>query len=207
MLNIAHIVTGDVLSKGIGFILTIYLTRVLGTEGYGMVTVAVVATTMAVALPSFNRLLADNRITSETNRLVSDIQLARSEALKRGARIVICRSANPYAATPECGGVTNTWTSGWLVFASGDNNSTYDVLADTLIKVGHAANPLISVKTNSVSNNNLEFLPNSSTDEGGSTAKFVICDGRGAAHGKEVQVPPVGRPRLAKTVVSCSSPS
>ena len=39
--KIVHIVTGDLASKGLGFILTIYLTRILGTEGFGMVTVAI----------------------------------------------------------------------------------------------------------------------------------------------------------------------
>ena len=38
--KIAHILSGDILSKGIAFFITIYLTRVFGKEGYGMVTVA-----------------------------------------------------------------------------------------------------------------------------------------------------------------------
>ena len=39
--KIIHIVSGDVASKGLGFIITIYLTRVLGAEGFGMITVAI----------------------------------------------------------------------------------------------------------------------------------------------------------------------
>ena len=172
-----------------------------------MVVVAVIAVTMAIALPSFNEMVANNRVTSETNRIVSDIQLARSEAMKRGVRIVMCRSADTTAVTPACGGTSHTWTNGWLLFASGDNNSTYEAASDTLLKVGHAASNQITIKTNGISNNNLEYLPNASTDEGGGTAKFVICDERGESHGKEIQVPPVGRPRLATTVASCTSPS
>lgn len=170
-----------------------------------MISVAVIAITMTVALPSFNTMIADNRIASETNRLINDIQLARSEALKRGARVILCRSGDITASPPTCSGTTKTWSTGWLVFASGDNNSTYEPANDTLLRVSHAtANDNITIKTNSISNNNLEYLPNTSTDEGGATAKFVICDTRGAAHGNEIQIPPVGRPRLASTVTTCT---
>jgi len=39
--KIAHIVTGDLVSKGFAFLATIYLTRTLGTEGFGLVTIAI----------------------------------------------------------------------------------------------------------------------------------------------------------------------
>ena len=172
-----------------------------------MVVIMVIAITMAVAIPSFQTMISDNRITSETNRLISDIQLARSEAMKRGVRVVLCRSGDTTVANPVCGGSANTWTKGWLVFASGDNNSTYESANDTLLRVSHAAAIAVTVKSNGTSDNNLVFFPNASTDEAGGTAKFVICDQRGASYGKEVQVPPVGRPRLASSVSSCTSPS
>ncbi len=38
--KITHIISGDVVSKGFAFLATIYLTRVLGTEGFGMITIA-----------------------------------------------------------------------------------------------------------------------------------------------------------------------
>ncbi|MCR9131966.1 MAG: oligosaccharide flippase family protein [bacterium] len=38
--KITHIFTGDILSRGIAFIITIYLARSLGTEGFGLVSIA-----------------------------------------------------------------------------------------------------------------------------------------------------------------------
>ncbi len=49
-----------------------------------MVTLAILAIIMSLAAPSFNRLVATNRIASTTNELTSGMKLARSEAIRRG---------------------------------------------------------------------------------------------------------------------------
>ncbi len=169
-----------------------------------LVVILVISVTMAIALPSFNAMLNNNRITTDTNRLVNDIQLARSESMKRGVRVILCRSGDTTVANPVCGGTAKVWSTGWLVFASGDTNNTYEPANDTLIKVAHAVAKSVSLKSNSTSNANLQFNPDASTNEGGSTAVFAICDDRGESFGNEIQVPPVGRPRLADTVSNCS---
>jgi len=171
-----------------------------------IVAVAVAGIVMGIAIPSFQSSIKNNRITSETNRLVSDIQLSRSEAMKRNARVILCRSAAPTASTPTCSGTANTWTTGWLVFVSGDTNSTYQPATDTLLKIAQPVAGSITIKTNSTSNNNLEFNADASTNEVGSTARFSICDDRGINYGKQLDVPPVGRPRLKSTVSSCTNP-
>ncbi len=38
--KIAHIFTGDILSRAISFLITVYLARVLGTEGFGLLSIA-----------------------------------------------------------------------------------------------------------------------------------------------------------------------
>jgi len=168
-----------------------------------LIVVLVISVTMAIALPSFNGMLSNSRITTDTNRLVNDIQLARSESMKRGVRVILCRSADTTIANPVCGGTTKVWSNGWLVFASGNANNTYEPANDILIKVSHAVHERITLKSNSTSNANLEYNPDASTNEGGGTAVFAICDARGASFGNEIQVPPVGRPRLADVVANC----
>jgi len=172
-----------------------------------IVAVGVAGIVMGIAIPSFQSSIKNNRITSETNRLVSDIQLARSEAMKRNTRVILCRSATPTAATPTCSGTANTWSTGWLVFASGDANNTYESTTDTLLKVAQPVAGSITIRTNNTSNNNLEFNADASTNEIGSTARFSICDERGINYGKQLDVPPVGRPRLKSAVSSCTNPA
>jgi type IV fimbrial biogenesis protein FimT len=171
-----------------------------------VVTTAVLSILLAIAIPGFQSTVKENRIITETNRLVTDIQLARSEGLKRRARVILCRSADPTSATPSCGGTTNTWSSGWLVFVSGDTNGSYEAANDTLLRIGQPAGGEITIKTNGTSNNNLEFNPDATTNESGSVARFALCDERGESHGRQIEVPPTGRPRLAPSVVSCTTP-
>lgn len=94
----------------------------------------------AIAVPSFRSISYTNNISSVTSTLYGALSLARSEALKRGASVTVCRSENAESATPTCSQtnsdpLSNTgWGSGWLIFADLNNNNTYDT-GDTLIRV------------------------------------------------------------------------
>lgn len=76
-----------------------------------MVTLAVAAILLATAVPSFVSMVRGNRVLTEVNALVSDLQFARSEAVKRGQPVSVCPSSNG----TSCLG-TNAWHSGWIVF-------------------------------------------------------------------------------------------
>ncbi|OCW96968.1 GspH/FimT family pseudopilin [Alishewanella sp. HH-ZS] len=57
-----------------------------------MVTVAVLAIVITVAVPSFGNLLAANRLTGQSNELLGALALARNEAIKQNQDIVFCHS-------------------------------------------------------------------------------------------------------------------
>lgn len=52
-----------------------------------LVTMVVLVIAVTIAVPSFQEVVRSNRVTTETNTLVSALQLARSEAAKRGAEV------------------------------------------------------------------------------------------------------------------------
>ncbi|WP_417788109.1 GspH/FimT family pseudopilin [Stutzerimonas xanthomarina] len=79
-----------------------------------MVTIAVLAIMIAIAVPSFTSLIHNNRTTSLHHEILGAIQLARSEAVKRRKDVVICRTENQNA----CADGTN-WAVGWLVMEVG----------------------------------------------------------------------------------------
>ena len=90
-----------------------------------MITVAVAAILMALAVPSFTSLINNNRLTSGSNALVTAMHHARSEAVRRNARVTLCASAD--GAT--CAG-TGNW-QGWvtLVTTGGEVLRTYALKA------------------------------------------------------------------------------
>ena len=93
-----------------------------------MITLALAVTLLALGVPAMQDMLRNNRMVDQTNTLVSDIQLGRSEAIKRNSRVVICQSND--LATPACGGTSQVWSTGWLVFADDNANSTFEAGTD-----------------------------------------------------------------------------
>jgi type IV fimbrial biogenesis protein FimT len=176
-----------------------------------IVVMSIAAILMTVAAPSMGMFVRNNRLQAQALDLIRVMHLARSEAVKRKTRVVLCRSGNPSAAVPACGGVANTWTTGYLAFASGDGNSTYEAATDELLRIGMPAGNGLTVVTNSTSNNNLEFNFDGTTNESGGTARFAICDPRGGSFGRQIDVTPVGRPALSQGTsaqpVKCMSPT
>lgn len=73
-----------------------------------LVTLAVVAILATVAVPSFMTFIQNNRITTQTNDLVTALNIARSEAIHRNSATTVCSSSDGTACT---GG----WNDGWLV--------------------------------------------------------------------------------------------
>lgn len=163
-----------------------------------VISLAVVAILATTGVPAFSGFIKSNRLSDTAFDVLGTIHLARSEAVKRRTRVVLCRSADPTLATPSCGGSENTWTTGWLVFASGDSNNTYEAATDTLLEIGLVDARNVSVITNGTSNKNLEYKSDGTTNEGGGTARFAICDKRGGAHGRQINVPAHGRPKFIK---------
>ena len=89
-----------------------------------MVTLAVSAILMFVAVPSFVSFIRNSQMTTQANAFFTDLSLTKSEAVKRNARVSICASANG----TTCSGSTN-WATGWIVFT--DASGTSGVLDGT----------------------------------------------------------------------------
>lgn len=174
-----------------------------------LVVFTIASVLLAVGAPAMGTFIRNNALQAQTFELLTALKYARTEAVKRRTRVIMCRSGDPTATTPTCGGTTRNWSTGWLVFASGDTNSTYEAASDTLIRVGEPAPGQVTIRTNSACNLNLEFNPDGTTNEGGAVGRFAICDDRGADQGRLVQVPPIGRPRLrpgSEVPMSCTNP-
>ncbi|VUD52915.1 Fimbrial protein [Thalassocella blandensis] len=77
-----------------------------------MVTLAIFAILMVLAVPSFNSQIQNNRSQAIGEDLTTALKYARSEAVKRGQSVTICASN---ANNSGCSNDTSTWSNGWLV--------------------------------------------------------------------------------------------
>jgi type IV fimbrial biogenesis protein FimT len=86
-----------------------------------MVGLMVFAMLQAIAVPAISEMLNSVKLDSATLSMVSSLQLARSEAIKRGTRVVLCKSRSG----EDCDD-TNGWEHGWIVFQDRNNNAMVD---------------------------------------------------------------------------------
>ena len=93
-----------------------------------MVVIAIIAILTTIAAPSFKAMLQSNSMTSTVNGFLADTRYARSESIRRGGDVVMCRSDNPETSTPICatGSGTNGWVSGWIIYLDQNGNGTIE---------------------------------------------------------------------------------
>ena len=174
-----------------------------------MLTLAIAAIILTQAVPSFTGMIASNRLITQTNDLVADVNLARSEAVARGVQVILCNSADSKAAGATCNGTAQTWSTGWLMYAENDGVAGFDSTAvppDTLIRIGQPSKSGITVMANVAGNTDLQYNPDGTANEAGNTVIFAICDDNGASTGRQININGVGRPRLISTSIASCTP-
>ncbi len=121
-----------------------------------MIVVAVIGVLAAIAFPSFTGVFNNSRLSGMTNELVASIQIARTEAIRRNVRAVVCPSANG----TTCAGGAN-WSAGWMVFFDSNlpANNTADAGETVLRYVQGNAPTQLQVQTSATMGNSLVFRP------------------------------------------------
>jgi len=86
-----------------------------------LVVITISAILLAIGIPMFNSSIASMRASESANSLVASLELARTEAIRRGTTVSLCRvtSTNPTACDGSAAAsfVAGDWAAGWLVYA------------------------------------------------------------------------------------------
>lgn len=159
-----------------------------------LITISILGVVIALAAPSFQRLIAENRAHSISIELASALMQARSEAVKRASKVTLCKSNDVSSnANPTCTSAAGTsWADGWVSYTDGGTAGTIDG-TDTRLKVG---NPNSGTGTIASSNGNFDnYISFDSRGAvvitgGASTTTFTICV---APSSRTIQVSPIGR--------------
>jgi len=116
-----------------------------------MVTLAIAVILMLAAIPSMTTYKRNAELTSATNILLSSINAARSEAMKRGMNAMVVPTSNG-----------TDWNTGWIVFiykyASGRTTYTYDATYDTIILSQAAMPSYIGIKANGTAASSAPYI-------------------------------------------------
>ena len=82
-----------------------------------LIVVAIAAIITAIAIPAFNVFIGNARTSAITNEFVSALNLARSEAMKRGRDVTVC----PRNIDGTDCDLDRNWIDGWMVKVEGSN--------------------------------------------------------------------------------------
>jgi type IV fimbrial biogenesis protein FimT len=107
-----------------------------------LVTLCLAAILLTAAIPSFARLHASVQLSTTARDFLASLRLARSEALKRGGKVVMCKSADG-ASCADSGG----WHQGWIIFHDADENGAPDA-NETLIQYSQALDARLALTGN-----------------------------------------------------------
>jgi type IV fimbrial biogenesis protein FimT len=156
-----------------------------------IVTVTIIGVLAAIAAPAMTNIVKNQRITSQTNDFIADVSFAKSEAVKRGANIVICAAI---AAGGACAAPTANYSTGRLVYVDNDNSNTFNAgdqilrqrspqegTTNTLMAIGGNVAPIIFTLRGILTP--------------GSPTNFAVCDDRGPNLGREIQISTTGLSR------------
>jgi type IV fimbrial biogenesis protein FimT len=148
-----------------------------------MVTLTVAGILFGVAIPAFNSFVQNDRDTGQANSLVGSLSYARSEAVKRASPngVTVCPSVNGLACD------AGPWTEGWIVTYIDPviPANTTVLQAIPALSGTNTVTPVVGPATG------ITFNSNGSAPLAPFTLR--ICDRRGAAFARQVEVNLTGR--------------
>lgn len=157
-----------------------------------MVALAVVAILAMVAAPSMRTIIQNNRITTQVNSLLSDINLARSEAIKGAVNVQICTwnsTANP--SNPACDG-GNDWSGGRVICADRNNNGVFCDATELVRSREGLASMTLAPNAPNAAISSITFDTRGQRPAGGGV-DFRLCDYRGTASAKSIRITATGQ--------------
>lgn len=165
-----------------------------------MAVLALAALLQTLAVPALSAVVEGVRIRSAAQSLHGSLQLARSEAIKRNARVVVCKSAGGSACATAGG-----WERGWIVFHDLNNNALLD--SDEPVLSRQAGLPAaLRLTGNAQVKSYVSYTPLGVTQTASGAFQagtWTVCwQSAGATTGRQVVIAGGGRVRLQKAALA-----
>ena len=134
-------------------------------------TLAVLATLIAVAAPAFGNLIQRTEAQTSRSALTTALNTARIFAASKTAHVVVCPSAD----RQYCGHTTE-WQHGWLIFIDADDDGCATPARNS--SASREAQPDGVAILSTTGRTRIDYRPDGSAT--GSNVTFTVCDRRGS---------------------------
>lgn len=167
-----------------------------------LVVVAIVAILQMLAVPALSGVENSMRLSKAVNSLFSSLLLARSEAIKRNSRAVVCKSASGDACA-----TTGGWDQGWIVFHDANNNGIREANEAILSREQVLAQPF-RFTGNTPLSSYVSYTPTGTTSYASGAFQagtLTVCpESATPVDARQIVISSAGRPRTVKiTVAHC----
>lgn len=150
-----------------------------------IVTLTIAGILIALAAPAMRTFMLSQRLTTQANEFIADVNFARSEAIKRTGNIGVCASSSG----ADCSG---TWQNGWVVFRDADNSRTW-TSGDSVLRVHES---IASGVTMNGSATVVVFNAAGLLDSGTGAGDYTLCSSQ-IGQSRTVGIATTGRPTLS----------
>lgn len=157
-----------------------------------VITLVIFGILTAMGVPAYTEFVRNSRRAAVLNEFSAALNLARSEAVKRGVPIAVCRTNTG----TSCTGAGTFWADGWLVFVNTDNDSPAVVdLGELVLRSYLVPDPSFTFTPNANFTNFISYRADGSSNNFG---RFTYCDARDVRSARAVIINITGRPRLSQ---------
>ena len=168
-----------------------------------VITIAIIAILMGIAIPSFQTLISSTRIYSQSKKLFNALVMTRSRAITSGYRTILCPTIDGERCNND-----NKWHHRLIIFEDRNSNGKRDVENEPIVHTTEAAEQLNiysgSSYTSTGARRRVAYYPMGHAY--GSTITITVCDKRGTTDPYLVVVSNFGRPRISSVRADGSKP-
>jgi len=152
-----------------------------------LVTLSVVGILMTVGLPSFSRLVADQRLRAQVDPLFHAIHLARKVSIARRQVATLCPSHDGLQCSDDY-----DWSAGWILFVNIDRDLPAERDKEEPLLQWHRGDPRVQIIANRRS------FTLRATELRATNGTFIVCDRARRTASRGLVVSYTGRPRVAR---------
>ncbi len=162
-----------------------------------MIALSIGAILATIAVPSYQSMMVQSRLATQSNEFLTALHFSRSEAVKRGMRVTMCKSSSGTTCTTGSG-----WQNGWIVYSDSGTTGAIDS-SDQILRVFPALKGS-TMDGGTRFTNWIAYLPNGSSQGSGysglvGNGTFILCNN---TKGRKIIINNTGRP-YTETLSSC----
>ncbi|MEN8212981.1 MAG: GspH/FimT family pseudopilin [Pseudomonadota bacterium] len=159
-----------------------------------LITIAIAALLLGIAVPSYQSLISSTRISTHTGKLFNALVMTRSRAITSGKRTILCPTRNG----TQCN-AGNKWDQQLIIFEDRNRNGRRDPDSEPIMHTTEPADQLHVFSGSSYGSaggrKRVAYFPTGHSY--GSTITLTLCDKQGATEPRLILLSNSGRPRVS----------